>query len=733
MSSTPSSLQQRQRLHRRQNSTPVASEAMKVPALPPSQQRPFNVHRRGHSFDQRTPIRRQHAGMVSIANLGSIQQGHQILREAQQQRIARPGQQQQQQQQMEIPGSPQCGVLAPSLQSAPSSPYENMTTMNTILQNAGSMSIVHSPYFIPDVNMPMSNGLAGVGISVDENSLQYIHHMQAIDMGILPERRQSQPELRIQTDQRPFTPTNQIQTGKRGQGVANEKTANECSAAQFPLTPATTPFRNSTQMSYARSLQSSPIKAFSEGGIRSPHPVSMQRGRSLQGIVEHEETQQDPKLLTPELQRIQPAQFEVAEMPVPELVKAPSTSGSPALVSSAGHSPPVTPGEESLPFFDETGGEMPDFDGKSVPVLESSQAPPPGSTSPNRLALSPRRMSISDLNLDPGISASIEETNVTLDDIAQFIEGPDPSDNKWICKFEDCNKRFGRKENIKSHVQTHLGDRQFRCDHCKKCFVRGHDLKRHAKIHTGTKPYPCLCGNAFARHDALTRHRQRGMCIGAFDGVVKKVIKRGRPRKHRPEMEERLDKSSRTRKKVSEMGFQYASSETSCSMSSWGSPPTETLESLSIRGNSPFDDVALFGHPHSQFTTDTMSFPPDMFSFTPPASPGYSCGNKPSPSHRSITPVEVAEIPELPPSAMGMIANPMMLHTSQHSLPSLSHSSSSPAADIAAFDFSDDQLGHGQRLNIKMDHERNDFDNFLDYGGMEMAMDPSGTDGFFTI
>ncbi|KAI0123758.1 hypothetical protein BJ170DRAFT_687010 [Xylariales sp. AK1849] len=140
-------------------------------------------------------------------------------------------------------------------------------------------------------------------------------------------------------------------------------------------------------------------------------------------------------------------------------------------------------------------------------------------------------------------------TGITIDDIHQFIQGPEPRDNKWVCTFEDCQKRFGRKENIKSHVQTHLNDRQYKCPTCNKCFVRQHDLKRHAKIHTGIKPYPCECGNSFARHDALTRHKQRGMCIGAFDGVVRKVVKRGRPRKHRPDTDERKEKSARTRRK----------------------------------------------------------------------------------------------------------------------------------------------------------------------------------------
>ena len=125
------------------------------------------------------------------------------------------------------------------------------------------------------------------------------------------------------------------------------------------------------------------------------------------------------------------------------------------------------------------------------------------------------------------------ETGVTMDDINQYIQGPDPADGRWVCVFDDCGKKFGRKENIKSHVQTHLNDRQYQCPTCNKCFVRQHDLKRHAKIHSGVKPYPCECGNSFARHDALTRHRQRGMCVGAFDNVVRKVVKRGRPRKNR--------------------------------------------------------------------------------------------------------------------------------------------------------------------------------------------------------
>jgi regulatory protein SWI5 len=479
----------------------------------------------------------------------------------------------------------------------------------------------------------------------------------------------------------------------------------------------------------------------------------MARGRSLQGIIEHDEYRQD-FLSTPTGPSFEMA--EMAEMPTPESRGRRQTPPVQQQLEPTKVKTEQNAGHDALDFSnDNSPAPVSSLNNKPAPILTSDQVKS-GSSSPTRLALSPRRMSISDLNLEPGIEASIEETNVTLDDIAQYIEGPDPVDNKWVCKFDDCNKKFGRKENIKSHVQTHLGDRQFRCDHCKKCFVRGHDLKRHAKIHTGTKPYPCLCGNSFARHDALTRHRQRGMCIGAFDGVVKKVIKRGRPRKHRPEMDDRLDKAGRTRQKLAELQDSYTSSASSCSMSSWGSPPTENFESLSIRGTSPYESMPLFAVAPQDGTLDPMmSFPPENFSFTPPASPGYSTGNKPSPNYRELTPAELGEIagfqtstssqmlPELPVMGQGLplmgMVNGLSLPDSGHSLPSLSHSSSSPAADVVVFDFSDLSAGglssatHTSQLPMKLESDRNEFDTFLDYASLDMGLDPSNQDFFANL
>ncbi|KAF2747168.1 hypothetical protein M011DRAFT_65413 [Sporormia fimetaria CBS 119925] len=152
------------------------------------------------------------------------------------------------------------------------------------------------------------------------------------------------------------------------------------------------------------------------------------------------------------------------------------------------------------------------------------------------------------LPADLEVDASLEYTGISAEEVARYIGEQDPVNNKWTCLYPECAKVFGRRENIRAHVQTHLGDRQYRCNGCGKCFVRQHDLKRHAKIHTGNKPHVCPCGAGFARQDALTRHRQRGMCVGGFPDAVRRPAKRGRPKKNRPEMEERLQKANKTRR-----------------------------------------------------------------------------------------------------------------------------------------------------------------------------------------
>jgi regulatory protein SWI5 len=223
---------------------------------------------------------------------------------------------------------------------------------------------------------------------------------------------------------------------------------------------------------------------------------------------------------------------------------------------SPAHSPYYSPQQQVSNNFMDQPATHPSFD--DHPILSSSHyassqttladvepmySPNPNDLSPDR---SPRAMSMAELSLD----ATIEETGISAEEVAQLIEH-DANNNTFTCLFEGCGKRgFQRRENVRSHVQTHLGDRPFKCNHCGKTFVRPHDLKRHAKIHSGVKPYQCPCGQEFVRQDALTRHRQRGSCCGAFpDAIPRTPARRGRPRKNkRPDLDDRVDKANRTRR-----------------------------------------------------------------------------------------------------------------------------------------------------------------------------------------
>ena len=484
-----------------------------------------------------------------------------------------------------------------------------------------------------------------------------------------------------------------------------------------PMTPAITPYARNSRASrapHSRTAQSSPARKDPNETIKASRGTAMHRGSSCQGLFDEmrrygsssgiPSPPNTAPLLPSRTFNIAPASGRnYMDMSTLGVDFPPNDNGyeSSHYSSTSRELSPTMSSFQSSPelsemsLFPDTDTDMTDF---SIP-LQPSRLPSSQSTmnlgnisSPVKDSLMPRSQSISDVNLDDLIDATIEDTGVTIDEIAAFIQGPDPDDGKWTCLFPDCEKKFGRKENIKSHVQTHLGDRQFRCNHCRKCFVRQHDLKRHSKIHSGVKPYPCACGNSFARHDALTRHRQRGMCIGAFDGIMKKPIKRGRPsKKGRPDTEERLEKAARTRERALEKA--YASSVSESSECSFPSPPPMHAE-LRGRGTSPFDNFQ---------SLDSMSYgvSPDLFTYTPPASPSYSTGNSVSPQHtqhwptpkapsmspsprkRSITSILEEAEEELAAAQM----SPTKSNGSQYGTPpELDLSSSSPAAS-KFFDF----------------------------------------------
>ncbi|KAJ6093265.1 hypothetical protein N7486_008554 [Penicillium sp. IBT 16267x] len=277
-----------------------------------------------------------------------------------------------------------------------------------------------------------------------------------------------------------------------------------------PLTPDSTPMKGSFDLTMYTNDQT-PTKPQSFSYPRTPVTAEMQRAQSLQGL---------PGSDTVHMTQMPSPATSVADYA--ELAAMPSPG-------SCGVSPyKISPSNNKR---------------------KRDLSPDSSSDQSEEDTIEP----VDEFDLDARVKASVKESSVSSDEIAQYISGPDPKDNKWVCTFAGCHCRFGRKENIKSHVQTHLNDRQYVCDRCGKDFVRGHDLKRHLKTHSGKKPFACACGASFARQDALTRHRQRDMCVGGFTGFVPKTTKRGRPpKKARPDIETRQIKSTRTRQRIAQ-------------------------------------------------------------------------------------------------------------------------------------------------------------------------------------
>ncbi|KAI5922012.1 hypothetical protein F4810DRAFT_311225 [Camillea tinctor] len=596
MLSNPSAsgLQARQRQHRRQNSTPTAFDTIKIANnLPQHQRHQFQQqqhqrarmsHRRGMSLDTRQHAIRQEFNMVSTPtnNTGLANTPQHVLREAQQQRIARPGPQHayanlaNDENYLVSPlGTPQmsnfdgqCFDGLPPHQNMHinfdmyNSPMEVMVKKNqeSFSSNMASSdfdifpsSTLSTPTFMNFHDSP--NGTTG-WISEGESSSSR-RSSRRISNGIL-DRVSKFENMSVEEPQRPLTPTRQDGTD------------------YFPLTPGDTPHNRTIKHSQRPQRFTEGYDESAEETVKPARPSASRRPR----------TTFDEMRQAAEAQAMMPSPHRANTMPATGAYDPPVSATSSDFMNVGnvheglridtsfdnlhGSSHPMSAASDYSHHPSPATSSLIEFRGpfdyKSEHRLSSvgpesttsDEAPSTEKEGKSSRRCSPhhhrRNESIASLASAASIaSIDIEKTKtttgITLDDIQQYIQGPDPRDNKWVCTFEDCNKKFGRKENIKSHVQTHLNDRQYKCPTCQKCFVRQHDLKRHAKIHTGIKPYPCECGNSFARHDALTRHKQRGMCIGAFDGVVRKVVKRGRPRKHRPDMDERKEKSTRTRKK----------------------------------------------------------------------------------------------------------------------------------------------------------------------------------------
>ncbi|KHO01033.1 C2H2 transcription factor Swi5 [Metarhizium album ARSEF 1941] len=686
----PTSVHARQRQHRRQNSTPSALEGVNISPLPnANNRRQAAAHRRGLSLDIRRQQTTKHAARqdfnkvrltTNSTGLATTSQQHHVLREAQPQRTqARPGPNHMQYTSMvsnsnenfmiSPHGTPQTQRFSsPSCFESSAVHFPYQTQLDLMMQKNhenyynnmaesrnfdlySNDSALSTPTF---VNFPDSP--AGQVWSADDAGSR--RSSRRISDGIM-ERVNKFESMGMEETQRPTTPPNQNGTN------------------YYPPTPMETPQKQEVRPDrfsddYDESMEETikPNRNNRLGlGAQSVFAEMRQQAEQSVNVPSPPSTSKIPDAKSFSSLQMQNPDYMNMNALRNEFVKIEDHSDAAILdmdttSSLSDHSQHASPDTQDHGQFvgAALGGGL---DLQQVPgpdsAMQSTKASPHRRT--ESVASIASAASIADINIDE----TRTDTGVTLEEISQYIHSPETTDGKWMCLFEGCGKKFGRKENIKSHVQTHLNDRQYQCPTCKKCFVRQHDLKRHAKIHTGIKPYPCECGNSFARHDALTRHRQRGMCIGAFDGVVRKVVKRGRPRKNRPDMETRMEKSARTRKK--NMSISSMSSFSGYSDSSAINSPDNEYHMLDDMVDMDLVNVRTHGMP-------SMSTAP-MPTLIPRGVSGMNNDMAPSPSvvgaHSYVSPEAIMDkAPSLP-------ASPAKSGVSHYNTPpELSQSSSPP-------------------------------------------------------
>merc|ERR1711892_1100865 len=85
-----------------------------------------------------------------------------------------------------------------------------------------------------------------------------------------------------------------------------------------------------------------------------------------------------------------------------------------------------------------------------------------------------------------------------------------PDEGEFPCP--QCDKRFGNRRNLMSHMRRHTGDYKLFCESCGKGFLTQSKLDSHKRKHTGEKPFRCLfstCLKRFRYKGDLSKHIKR--------------------------------------------------------------------------------------------------------------------------------------------------------------------------------------------------------------------------------